>query len=204
MIKVKICGMRDAANIQSVAELRPDYMGFIFYPGSPRYVGQTFSVSLDSIRKVGVFVNESTEAILKKGFDIVQLHGNEKPAQTDELKDKGITVIKAFAIDDDFDFARTKDYKADYFLFDTKGKYHGGNAKTFNWNKLNEYDQRIPFFLSGGLSATNLKDLSLLKDMNLYAVDLNSGVEASPGVKDLFKAREAIKLVRSQTLKLEP
>jgi phosphoribosylanthranilate isomerase len=195
MIKLKVCGMKDPANIKAVAELGPDYMGFIFYRTSPRYVGEGFvmpDLKSDAVA-VGVFVNEGTEQILRKGMKIVQLHGDETPLQVSELKDNGLTVIKAFAIDDDFDFARTKSYNADYFLFDTKGKYYGGNAKTFNWNKLKEYDQKTPFFLSGGLNAGNLQDLEMLKGMNLHAIDVNSGVEDSPGIKNI----ENIKSVMS-------
>lgn len=196
MIKLKICGMRDAANIQAVAELRPDYIGFIFYEKSPRFVGEEFMIRDPKLNAVGVFVNESTQKILEKGLKIVQLHGDETPSQVDELKDKGLTVIKAFSIDDDFDFARTRSFNADYFLFDTKGKYYGGNAKTFNWNKLKEYHQEVPFFLSGGLNADNLKDLYLLKGMNLHAIDLNSGVEDKPGVKNIEKIKSAMSCLK--------
>lgn len=195
MIKLKICGMRDAANIKEVAELRPDYMGFIFYEKSPRFVGDKFVIPDLQLAAVGVFVNESTEKILSKGLKIVQLHGDETPDQCDELR-KHVKVIKAFSIDNDFDFETTKKYNADYFLFDTKGKYYGGNAKTFNWNKLKEYDQRIPFFLSGGLNADNLKDISILKGMNLHAIDLNSGVEDSPGVKDIEKIKSVMSCLK--------
>ena len=197
MTKIKICGMRDAENIQAVAGLQPDYMGFIFYEKSPRFVGSEFSVT--GLNAVGVFVNESTEEILNKlksiNAGIVQLHGNETPEQCAELKGKGIQVIKAFSIDDDFDFDKTRPYEdvVDYFLFDTKGKYYGGNAYPFDWNKLNEYSQSKPFFLSGGLNAQNVANLDLVKGMNLYAIDLNSGVEDSPGVKNI----EKIKLVMS-------
>lgn len=196
MIKLKICGMRDAANIQAVAELRPDYIGFIFYEKSPRFVGEEFMIRDPKLNAVGVFVNESIQKILEKGLKIVQLHGDETPSQVDELKDKGLTVIKAFSIDDDFDFARTRSFNADYFLFDTKGKYYGGNAKTFNWNKLKEYHQEVPFFLSGGLNADNLKDLYLLKGMNLHAIDLNSGVEDKPGVKNIEKIKSAMSCLK--------
>lgn len=195
MIKLKICGMRDTANIKAVAELRPDYMGFIFYEKSPRYVGNEFAILDLRLNSVGVFVNESTEKILSKGLKIVQLHGDETPEQCDELR-KHVKVIKAFSIDDDFDFETTKKYNADYFLFDTKGKYYGGNAKTFNWDKLKEYDQRIPFFLSGGLNADNLKDISILKGMNLHAIDLNSGVEDSPGLKNIEKIKSVMSCLK--------
>jgi len=184
--------MRDAANIMAVAELRPDYMGFIFYDGSPRYVGQEFVIPDLKSDTVGVFVNESTKNILKTGVTTVQLHGNEENSQVEELRDKGLTVIKAFSIDDDFDFGRTKRYSADYFMFDTKGKYYGGNSTTFNWNKLKEYDQKVPFFLSGGLNPDNLKNLDILKGMNLHAIDVNSGVEDSPGMKNIEKIKSVM------------
>jgi len=195
MIKLKICGMRDPANIEAVAELRPDYMGFIFYDKSPRFVGDLKTET--DIERVGVFVNASTEEILSKNMGIVQLHGNETPAQCEELR-KHLRVIKAFAIDDDFDFAKTKEYNdvADYFLFDTKGKYYGGNAYPFDWNKLEEYDQSKPFFLSGGLNSQNLNNLDLLKGMNLYAIDLNSGVEDSPGIKNIEKIKSVISCLK--------
>lgn len=188
--------MRDAANIKAVEELRPDYMGFIFYEKSPRFVGSGFVIRDSKLNAVGVFVNESTTRILETGARIVQLHGNEENSQVEELRDKGLTVIKAFSIDDDFDFALTKRYSADYFLFDTKGKYYGGNAKTFNWNKLEEYDQKIPFFLSGGLNADNLKNLDILKGMNLHAIDLNSGVEDSPGIKNIEKIKSVMSCLK--------
>jgi phosphoribosylanthranilate isomerase len=185
--------MRDAVNIKAVEGLRPDYMGFIFYDKSPRYVGEEFAIPVSNA--VGVFVNETTEKILQKGMSIVQLHGNESPAQCEELMMKNISVIKVFSIDDDFDFNRTKEYEnvADFFLFDTKGKYYGGNNYPFDWNKLEEYNQSKPFFLSGGLNAHNLNNLDLLKGMNLHAIDLNSGVEDKPGMKNIDKIREVIK-----------
>jgi phosphoribosylanthranilate isomerase len=95
-------------------------------------------------------------------------------------------------VDDDFDFHLTIPYKkfVNYFLFDTKGKYYGGNAQVFNWNILEAYDQEIPFFLSGGLNPDNIKDVAPLKDMNLHAVDVNSGVEKAPAKKDVDKIKD--------------
>ena len=182
--------MRDMANIKAVAELSPDYVGFIFYEKSPRFVGKDFKIPVENA--VGVFVDDTTANILATNVTTVQLHGNESPEQCKELKSRNITVIKVFAIDDDFDFSRTGPYEdvVDYFLFDTKGKFYGGNAYPFDWNKLNEYNQSKPFFLSGGLNAQNLMNLDLLSGMNLYAIDLNSGVEDSPGVKNVDKIKE--------------
>jgi phosphoribosylanthranilate isomerase len=195
--------MRDAENIAAIGSLRPQYMGFIFYPKSPRYVGDSFDIPANlpaSIKRVGVFVNESNAVIIAKSnalkLGLVQLHGNESPAQCDELKATALGVIKVFSIDDDFNFELTKPYRkaVDYFLFDTKGKYYGGNAKTFNWNILGKYDQEVPFFLSGGLSPDNVNSLGDIQKMNLHALDLNSGVEISPGLKDIEKIRTIVTL----------
>lgn len=200
-ISIKICGMRDPENIVEVASLRPQYMGFIFYPKSPRFVGANFVIPPNVpsyIKRVGVFVNETSPVILEKSkalsLDFVQLHGGESAEQCAELKEAGLGIVKVFSIADDFDFNVTRAYKkaADYFLFDTKGKYHGGNAKPFNWKVLADYDQEIPFFLSGGLSPENLNSLGDLLKMNLHALDLNSGVEKHPGMKDVEKIRTIV------------
>jgi phosphoribosylanthranilate isomerase len=200
-IAVKICGMRDHQNIMEVANLMPEYLGFIFYPPSPRFVGDDFKLPTNlppSIKKVGVFVNESNAVILSKskivGFDAVQLHGNESAEQGLELKAHGLTVIKVFSIHDDFDFEETRVYKkaVDYFLFDTKGKLYGGNAQTFNWDVLHRYDQDVPFFLSGGLTPDHVGNLRSILEMNIHALDLNSGVEDSPGVKNIGKIKDTI------------
>jgi phosphoribosylanthranilate isomerase len=194
-IKFKICGMRDPSNIQQVAALGPDYMGFIFYKGSPRYVGEDFSMPLlpAGISRVGVFVNAEIEEMIissrKFGFDYLQLHGNESPEVCKTLKKLDLKLIKAFGLHDDFDFSTTTEYEStvDFFLFDTRGRYFGGNAATFNWEILEKYNQSLPFFLSGGLSEANIASISHLKGMNLHALDVNSGVELTPGVKDVSK-----------------
>ena len=205
-MKLKICGMKDEANIMEVASLKPDYLGFIFYEKSPRYVGDDFALpdtlSPDVLR-VGVFVNETSSVILDKvsvyNLDYVQLHGNETPSQCAELGQLGLGIIKVFSVGDDFDFEVTKPYKnvVDYFLFDTKGKHYGGNAFIFNWDLLKQYDQEIPFFLSGGLSPENIQEVSKLNGMNIHALDVNSGVEASPGVKDIDRVKLLINRIDS-------
>lgn len=203
-MKIKVCGMKFPDNVQSVASLHPDYMGFIFYKESPRFVGGDFSLQgeYEATRKVGVFVNETTGEILRKLKSIdsttAQLHGNESVAQCDDLKSRGIEVIKVFSVDDDFDFQKTNDYKdvADYFMFDTRGKLYGGNAKTFDWTILERYDQSVPFFLSGGLNTDNVKVLSRLDGMNIHAVDLNSGVEDEPGLKNIDKIKSIMSCLK--------
>ncbi|SHG45699.1 phosphoribosylanthranilate isomerase [Chryseolinea serpens] len=204
-IKLKICGMRDGENIREVAALSPQYMGFIFYRKSPRFVGDDFVMPAipASIKKVGVFVNETTETILnlasRYDLTLIQLHGNETPEQCRELKAKGLGVIKVFSMGEDFDWSVVQPYKpvADFFLFDTKGKYYGGNAQAFDWSLLQQYDQEIPFFLSGGLSPENIGNITGLKDMNLYALDVNSGVEDSPGVKNISKIEFVLEKLKS-------
>lgn len=202
-VHIKICGMRDPENILQVAELRPDYMGFIFYPKSKRFVGDDFKIPdqfAKNIKRVGVFVNEATdtirELVARHKLDFVQLHGNESVEQCEELKANKVGVIKVFSMDQQFDFAKLNPYKkvVDFFLFDTKSEGFGGSGKTFDWTLLNNYDQEVPFFLSGGLSSKNIQDIKLLKGMNLHALDINSGVEITPGVKDI----EKIKLLKSQ------
>jgi phosphoribosylanthranilate isomerase len=197
-MKLKVCGMRDAENILKVAALGVDYMGFICYEKSPRYVGEGFELPPgfpEEIRKVGVFVNADVEEMLSIGkrlkLDYFQLHGDESAQVCLRLKEEGFGVIKVFSIGDEFDFSMTEQYAAitDFFLFDTKGKYYGGNAQVFDWGQLNKYDQQVPFFLSGGLNPANVLKLSSLKGMNIHALDVNSGVEVSPGVKDVNKIK---------------
>lgn len=191
--------MRDAENIQQVVALRPDYMGFILYSKSPRFVGDHFQLPKDfpaNVLKVGVFVNETADVILKNvkkmSLDFVQLHGDESVETCHAVKESGVGIFKVFSMDENFDFAKTILYEpvTDYFLFDTKGKYYGGNAKKFDWKILRNYNQKIPFFLSGGISKDDIADLTLLKDMNLHALDVNSGVEMKPGEKDISKIIE--------------
>ena len=191
-ISLKVCGMRDERNIWEVAALQPDYMGFIFYEKSPRFVGPDFVMPPmpGEIRKVGVFVNERTEIMIqireRYELDYLQLHGTESPEQLAEVKKRGIGIIKVFSVDDEFDFDRTRAYEeyADFFLFDAKGKYYGGNASLFNWRILEQYNQRVPFFLSGGIKSESIPAMIALKGMNVHAVDINSGVESAPAMKD--------------------
>ena len=195
--------MRDKDNILEVLALKPDFMGFIFYKGTPRFVGEHFALPENipsTTKRVGVFVNESTVAILKKvqehRLDLVQLHGNETVNQCRELKELGVSIIKVFPVDDDMDFDLTIPFReaADFFLFDTKGKYFGGNARRFNWEILSRYDQKVPFLLSGGIAPENVDQIRHLADLNLLAIDVNSGVEISPAYKDVNKIK-AIKAV---------
>jgi phosphoribosylanthranilate isomerase len=197
-IKLKVCGMRERDNIRVVSQLQPQFMGFIFYPSSPRWVGDDFVMPEDlsaSTKRVGVFVNDTTDSILEKvrqfKLDFVQLHGEETIDQCRQLKQHGVGVIKVFSVDDDMDFQVTKAYEdvADYFLFDTKGIYYGGNARTFNWEVLTRYNGKKGFFLSGGITPDHIEGIKKLSNANLVAVDVNSGVEIRPALKDVDKVK---------------
>jgi phosphoribosylanthranilate isomerase len=206
-MKIKVCGLRDTENLKEIAALGPDFVGFIFYDQSPRFVGDDLNEEVvkalpRSIRKVGVFVNASPDYILrsvkKYDFQYVQLHGNENPEYCRSLRNRGLSLIKAFRVDESFNFSMLNNYKAhcDFFLFDAKGDQPGGNGITFDWSILKRYDNEKPFFISGGIGLDNLDQLAALKGLKLYGVDVNSQVEISPGVKDVAKVKELITRLR--------
>jgi phosphoribosylanthranilate isomerase len=197
-IKLKVCGLRD--NILEVAGLSPDYLGFIFYEKSPRFVGEDFQMPELSIaaKKVGVFVNEQlalVEAlIIKHGLDFVQLHGQESPEYCAWFRQKGIGVIKAFAMEEGFDFDQLESYESvvNYFLFDTKTPGYGGSGKSFNWKILQDYRLDKMYFLSGGLNLDNISELEEVDLRKVHAVDVNSRFELRPGLKDIVKLKKLI------------
>jgi len=204
-MQIKICGLKHRDNIEAVTELKPDYVGFICYAPSPRFAAEldddTLAVVPETISKTAVFVNETAEAIHqlidKYHFDAIQLHGNEDTEFCAEFKGK-VTVMKAFGIDQDFDFERLNQYvgSVDFFLFDTKTDKHGGSGKSFDWSLLDKYTLDVPFFLSGGLSLDNLKEIKSIKHPQFYGVDLNSRFEIEPGLKDIEKLKNAFELLR--------
>ncbi|NQY67522.1 MAG: phosphoribosylanthranilate isomerase [Flavobacteriales bacterium] len=205
-MKIKVCGMRDEDNVAELAALKPDYIGFIFYKGSKRDVtweDLEFIEELDDeIQKVGVFVNETTDEIMRltsrNDITMFQLHGDESPEQCAELKEMGFQVMKAFSVDSAFDFETTVPYKesVDYFLFDTKGAEYGGNGVTFDWSLLKKYDNEVPFFLSGGIDENMLSELDNLREFNIVGIDVNSKFETGPAMKDIARLKEFISKIR--------
>lgn len=204
-MKIKICGLKHPENINAIAGLVPDYMGFICYAPSPRYATGLQTKTLDglpeTIFKTAVFVNEDPETITKLldtyNFDAIQLHGNEDAKFCDMFRER-VTVIKAFGVDKDFVFDRLNEFEdsVDYFLFDTRTNKHGGSGISFDWSLLENYKLDIPFFLSGGLSLDNLDEVKLIGHPQFYGVDLNSRFEIEPGLKDMDKLKKAFDIIR--------
>jgi len=194
-IRLKVCGMAEQKNLEDLVSLHPDFIGFIFFAKSPRYVidkldPELFGVVPDAIKKVGVFVNEEFEKVVEYvesfGLNMVQLHGTESPEYCQRLN-KFASVIKAFAVSKSFDFSQLVPYegKADFFLFDTKTEKHGGSGQKFNWDLLDNYASETPFFLSGGIGEDDIPEILSRNFKGCYAIDINSKVEVSPGLKDM-------------------
>ena len=204
----KVCGMRNAENIRALWEVEPTHIGMIFHEKSPRNVleeltGFPFHSGVEDPINTGVFVNQSKEYIVKKvkAFKLraVQLHGSESPELVEELKRENLQVIKVFSVDEGFDFKETEKYeKADFFLFDTKGKSEGGNGVAFDWNLLGNYSGEVPFILAGGIGPNSIEDLRLFlqteSSKHCVGIDVNSGFEILPGLKDI----EALKQFKTR------
>lgn len=205
---VKICGMKDATNIQAISELKPDFMGFIFYPLSKRYVGTNFDPEIltklpTNISKVGVFVNEDLEKIIEiqklYQFDFVQLHGDESVSYCELLFKSGIKIIKAFGIHAQFNFGDIEVYKpyCNYFLFDTFTKDYGGSGKRFNWKVLSNNAIDHPYLLSGGIGLEEIQSIIDLKLTHCIGIDANSKLEVSPGNKHIITTKTVINQLKN-------
>ena len=199
---IKVCGLKYEANIKELSLFDINYMGFIFYKNSARYISNAISFDFirtipKHIKKVGVFVNEPTYGIINSvaqyNLDYVQLHGDESELNCSELKPY-VKIIKAFRIKDDFDFNHLKKYVpyVDFFLFDTDTKNYGGSGQQFNWDLLKQYDLDKPFFLSGGIDEASLDKLKSFNHPQLYAIDINSKFEIEPALKDSKKIKQFI------------
>ena len=197
-------------NVAQVAALQPDYLGFIFYDKSVRnYEEGLETPAYPSIKKVGVFVDASISFVMKKikahKLNVIQLHGDESVFYIKEINQNifnsklrhAVEIWKVFSVGDNFDFNILSKYEntVDKFLFDTKGKDKGGNGFAFDWTVLKEYPSTKPFILSGGISMENISEVKeLIKtDLPLYAIDVNSKFEDSPGLKNIEKLKKLIK-----------
>ncbi len=198
--------MRETNNIRQLVALKPDFIGFILYPGSKRYVGNEFALEFDipdKIIRVGVFVNALMDEVIhwvnQLGLQYVQLHGTEPVEYCRELAEMKIRIIKAFGMDELFDFTILNTYNnyCDYFLFDTKSSMHGGSGQKFDWNFITRYNANRPIFLSGGIGPDDVESILMLnKKISLFGVDINSRFEIVPGLKDIKLLRQFIKSIR--------
>jgi len=191
--------MKYQDNINDIALLQPDYLGFIFYEKSARCFETVIPEISKSIKKVGVFVDADIEEVIKTinkhNLHAVQLHGHETPEYCKSLQSSDVEIIKVFSIKDQFNFEGLIPYErvCDYFLFDTKGQLPGGNGYTFDWNILNNYTLTKPFFLSGGIGLNEINNINKFKESEAskycYAIDVNSKFEIEPGLKDIEKLK---------------
>ncbi|MGL5683038.1 MAG: phosphoribosylanthranilate isomerase [Marinifilaceae bacterium] len=187
---IKVCGMRNETNIREVEAIGIEWMGFIFYPLSPRYVDMPPAYMPKQAKRIGVFVNETIENIQKTAqlyqLDGIQLHGDERIQDAIVLRGAGYIIIKAFAIYGPEDFANVTPWTTvcDYVLFDTKCSTYGGSGVRFNWELLNHYTEATPFILSGGITPQCAERIQQLNHPQLAGLDLNSGFETEPGYKN--------------------
>jgi phosphoribosylanthranilate isomerase len=200
-MRIKVCGMTQQEQVEQLPELGASFAGFIFYPKSPRYVFRHLTSSqikkINTINKVGVFVNASVDEVLlmvdECRLQMVQLHGDESPKYCERIADY-VSVVKAFRLSDNDSIDwMIKPYQdvCDMFMFDTIGSGYGGTGKKFDWNLLKGHNIGKPFFLSGGIQP---EDTEALKEFvhdpvakSLFAIDINSKFESSPGVKEMNK-----------------
>ena len=223
-MKLKVCGMK--YNPETVAELQPDFLGFIFWEPSARSFEGEIPILPEEIQKIGVFVDAPLDEVLRKieryQLQGVQLHGKESPEYCEQLRHSelvseahrnetskqvqgnGLKIIKVFSIKDTFDFSVLEPYEevCDYFLFDTKGKLPGGNGYAFDWKILENYPSTKPYFLSGGIGLEDVEAIqSFLKtdaSKYCYAIDINSRFENEPGRKDIKKLKEFKNLLQHE------
>lgn len=206
-MRVKVCGMMQPEQVAELETIGATFAGFIFYPKSPRYIFKQMSLlqlkKIKNINKVGVFVNAPVEEVLHMvdecGLHMVQLHGDESPRYCERISDY-ISVVKAFRLSENDSIEwMIKSYMdvCDMFMFDTMGAGYGGTGKKFDWNQLKNITIGKPYFLSGGIQPD---DVEKLKEFSkepsskaLFAVDINSKFEVSPGVKDMQKVKTFIK-----------
>jgi phosphoribosylanthranilate isomerase len=199
MVQLKICGLRDAANILAVDALEVMMLGFIFYPLSKRYTGIDFVFPAGiRAKKTGVFVdaplNEIQAIVEQHSLEAVQLHGQESPRLCAALKNDNLQIIKAFAIHQGFNFDQVLPYMdaTDLFLFDTASPFKGGSGQKFNWELLDQYNFDKPFLLSGGIGPEDAVKIRSMAHPMLLGIDLNSRFEDQPALKNISLLKKFI------------
>lgn len=207
--QVKVCGLTRVKNALECIALGANAIGCVFYPKSPRHVTDDeardicLTISSKAVT-VGVFVNESFSFIMKKVqrclLDAVQLHGQESPELVRRLRKENIKVVKTLFLSSKPTFENAKDYEPSAFLVECGGgALPGGNAVSWNWKKARKLGDKYPVILAGGLSSENVSDA--VKQSTPDAVDVSSGVELSPGMKDTGRVETFIQAVSMCDLK---
>ena len=202
---IKVCGMREPENIRAAEAAGTDWMGFILWPGSKRYVAQRPAYLPTRCKRVGVFVDAPLADVRQMtrdfALDIIQLHGHESAEYIKALH--GHTIVKAISVGNsrDLDICHSYDGLVDYFLFDTKCKTTGGSGRQFDWTMLDRYDGTTPFVLSGGIGPDDAERLKALHHPMLAGIDLNSRFETAPAIKDIALLR---RFLNSQFFSLNP
>ena len=199
MTRIKMCGLRRPEDIEAAGELLPEYIGFVFFPGSRRYVAPETARALKAglnpgIRTVGVFVDEKPETVAKLlsdgTIDMAQLHGSEDEAYLADLRKRtDKPLIRAFRVRGAEDALRAQASSADEIMLDAGA----GDGKTFDWSWLRQVKR--PYFLAGGLTPENAG--RAVRELKPYAVDVSSGIETG-GFKDIVKMRAFVRAVRME------
>ena len=204
-LEIKVCGNTEAKNLSDVCKLQPDFVGFIFYEKSKRFVQHQDAIAKNpkcKAKRVGVFVNATLayieQVVRDSELDIIQLHGDETPEFCQKVSAIK-PVFKAFQINNNFNFNKLSYYKSacNKFLFDTSSKTYGGSGKKFDWQLLNQYKSDLPFILSGGIGTEDLEKLQKIDHPMFSGIDLNSRFELAPGIKDIPKLTSFINNIRT-------
>ena len=208
---IKVCGMRDAQNIRDVEALGVDILGFIFWPGSKRYVSARPDYLPVKAERAGVFVNASPEEVVQKvkeyGLHYVQLHGDEDLSYVTNLQkllrssvDNMPRIVRAIQV-----ASRSKVLKAmmwdgfvDGILFEAPTTGYGGSGISFDWSLLSSYRGNTPFFITGGIGPQSLDALLEFEHPQWIGVDLNSRFESSPALKDIALLRPFVEALKNK------
>lgn len=196
---VKVCGITNAEQAKTISKFS-DYIGYIFYDKSKRYTDRSFPSQ--AAKKVGVFVNKPINEVIRiaqmEKLDAIQLHGNESPEYCAALEGQ-VTIFKYVGIEPEFQFENLKAYEPfiDYFLFDTKSPQYGGTGIKFDWSILKQYSLTTPFILSGGIKPDMLDEIESFRHSKLAGIDLNSGFELEPGIKDTLLLKSFIDALKN-------
>ena len=207
---IKVCGMREPENIRAVEATGTDWMGFIFFQKSPRFVENVPDYLPQQSKRVGVFVNASIDEIVEKikpfQLQLIQLHGRETPAFCRELRhripaDMKIIKMIPIATRNDIQMADSYTNDVDYFLFESKiptnGGTYGGSGQQFDWSILQRYQGNVPFLLTGGIGEEDAEQIANFHHPQFIGIDLNSRFETAPALKDTKKIRAFVDKIRN-------